>query len=60
MLRRMHGIEVGQSRELLVGETARQLIEEVDDGAGMCSLALVDLTAFVTGAVGVVAVILAH
>lgn len=60
MFGRVHRVEVGQRRKLLVGEAVGQSVQEVDEAARRPALALVERPARGAGAVGEVAVVLAH
>lgn len=60
VLGRMHCIEVGQRRELLVGETVGQAVQEMDQTPRRTPLALIESPAPRARAVGEVAVVLAH
>ena len=60
MFGRVHRVEVGQRRKLLVGEAVGQPVQEVDEAARRPALALVERPTRGAGAVGEVAVVLAH
>ena len=59
MLGRMHRIQIGQRRELLIRETFGQLVQEMDQTAGRASLLLVEYLTFRAATVCMVTVVLA-
>ena len=60
MLGRMHRKQIGECRELLVGETLGKFVEETHIVARQTPLVLVNLAALLTVAIGKIAVVLTH
>ena len=60
VLWRIHGIEVGQCGEFLIGKSCRQLIHKINNASRWSSLVVINLFAMFALAVGKVAVILTN
>ncbi len=60
MLRRMHRVQIGKRRELLVGEAVGKFVQKTYHTARQCALVIIRGLAFRAGAVGIVSVVLAH